>query len=103
MTSETAKAFQFWGALAAGIAAVGFSAGMLLGNYAKAADLEKVADALHEHVVNEAAKLGAVEATTRNIESDYHSVREQLWKIADRVGAQRVDEPHHVPARPERK
>ena len=96
MTADQAKALKFWGGLAGAIAAAGFSVGMLLGNYAKAADLEKVADALHDHAVNEAGKVGALEAQGRNIESDYHSVREQLWKIADQVGAQRVAEPLHV-------
>lgn len=96
MTLEAAKALKFWGGIAAGILAAGFSIGMLLGNYAKAADLEKTTDALNEHVAKSAERFGALEADTKNIESDYHSVREQLWRIADRVGALRVPEPPHV-------
>ncbi len=100
-SERRAKSLKFWGSLAVGIAAAGFSGGMLLGNYAKAADVEKIGDALNQHMTAEASKMGALEATTKNVESDYHSVREQLWKIADQVGAQRVAEPPHVmPALP---
>jgi hypothetical protein len=96
MEPKNVKTLQFWGAFAAALLGAGFSIGMLLGNYAKADDLERTRDELRAHVAESNGRMSALEATTRNVESDYHSVREQLWRIADRVGAQRVPVPPHV-------
>lgn len=109
----TVRRIQFWATVGMLVAGLGFSAAMFLSRYATAADLDKLGERqadtrslLEQHMVNEAAARGAIESQARNIESDYHSVREQLWKIADRVGASRVALPAHdavitvTPSRP---
>ena len=101
------KRIQFWATLALVVAGAGFSAAMFLTRYATAASLDKAveaqqetAKALNVHIASEASRMGSLESQGKNIESDYHWQREQLQKIADRVGAARVPAPEHEPAQP---
>lgn len=101
-TMKSAKRLYAAAMIFVGVAAAGFLTANYLQRYATAAELEKLQEkqvetqaALAQHMINEAAKLGAVEAQGKNIESDYHSIREQLWRIADRTGSPRVSMPDH--------
>jgi len=100
----TVKRIQFWATIGLLVAGVGFGAAMYLNRYATASELDKLGEKqaatqslLEQHMVNEAAKLGAIEAQGHNIESDYHAIRDQLWRMADRIGASRVAMPDHTP------
>jgi hypothetical protein len=106
------KKIQFWITLGLTIAGLGFGAALFLNRYAAAADVEKLADKaddinkqLSSHIAVEASRMGAIEAQAKNVEEDYHWTRDQLTRVADRVGAARVPVPEHAiikPAPPER-
>lgn len=99
------KRVQTIGAAVVAIFLAGVGTIMFLSaRFAAAQDVAKIVEAqtaasqeFHTHVVTEAAKMGALEAQSSNIENDYHSIREQLWRVADRVGASRVPVPSHEP------
>lgn len=101
---KLAKRLQFWGTIAITIFLGGAGTILFLSaRFAAARDVEKIVEAqaaasqeFNKHVVTEAAKMGALEEQGKNVESDYHAIREQLWRISDRVGARRVAEPAHV-------
>lgn len=99
---RTVKKIQFWATLGLTVAGLGFGAAMWMTRYAQVADVEvlsskqdSVAEKLQEHIVNESEKLGAIQAQSRRLEEDYHFQREQMWRVADRVGAPRVRAPEH--------
>lgn len=106
------RRIQTWATIGLTVAALGFGAAMFLNRYAAAADVEKLANKadditkqLSSHIAVEASRMGAIEAQTKNVEADYHWTREQLTRVADRVGAARVPVPEHdiiKPAPPER-
>jgi len=96
----TVKRIQFWVTLGLTIAGLGFGGAMFLNRYANAADLDRLAEkadetnrALTSHITAESSRQSALEVQTKNIEEDYHWQREQLQRIADRVGAARVPAP----------
>jgi hypothetical protein len=86
---------QFWAGLALAIAGLGAGAVLFLNRYAEAANLDKVSEQLQKHVKEEAERIGAVEARGKDIEEDYHWQRDQLQRIAESVGAERVPLPKH--------
>jgi hypothetical protein len=98
------KRIQFWATLGLTILGLGFGAAMFLNRYAAAEDVEKLSDKtediskqMQSHILHEGERLRTVEVQGKNIEEDYHWQREQLQRIADRVGAARVAPPkeHH--------
>lgn len=99
------KRVQTIGAAVVAIFLAGVGTIMFLSaRFAAAQDVEKItaaqaaqSAAFNQHVITEAAKMGALEAQSANIENDYHAIREQMWRVADRVGARRVPEPYHSP------
>lgn len=101
---QLAKRLQFWGGLAVAIFLAGVGTILFLtARFAAAADVEKIStaqeqtsEALTKHIIDEAAVTAALKEQGHNVESDYHSIREQLWRIADHTGAPRVAEPPHV-------
>lgn len=95
LAEHRVKSIRFWVTLAAVVAAAGFSAATLLDSFAKESDLQRVENALHEHIAVENGRVSALESTSRNLEEDFHVVEQQLWNIADRVHADKVPEPDH--------
>lgn len=104
---------RYWLGAVAGLVVIGAVAGFstlaYLDRYATAASLDRLEAAqaasereLAEHVVTSTARISALEASQRNIEADYHQISEQLWRIADRIGARHVDPPEHVIPGPSR-
>lgn len=99
--TATVKRIQFWVTLVVAIAGAGFTAAMFLSRYATGADLDKLGDkqqqttaTLQEHIVNETSRMSALEERSKAIEDDFHATERQLWRIADRVHAERVVAPH---------
>lgn len=102
------KRIQLWVTIALTVAGLGFGTAMFLNRYAAAADVDKLTEKadditrqLSTHIAAEASRQGALEAQSHNIEVDYHWQREQLQRVADRVGAMRVPVPDHTPLKPE--
>ena len=102
---EIVKTIKFWAVVAISTAGVGFTAATYMNKYAATSHVEKlstkidsVSQELNKHILEESSRLSAVEASAKNIEEDYHWQREQLQKIADRIGAERVADPAHVRA-----
>lgn len=89
------KRLQFWAALAFGVAGVGFFGAMYLNRYAQASDLERLSSHFNEHVVSESSRVSAVEERAKNMEDDVHWLRDQISRIAESVGAERVPLPKH--------
>lgn len=92
---RTTRAIRYWVALALTVAGLGAGTMAYLNRYAEAADLEKVADTLRTHMLEETSRMSAVETQGKNIEEDYHWQREQLQRIADKIGADQVEPPKH--------
>lgn len=97
---QTVKKIQFWVTLGLTVAGLGFGVAMFANRYAQKVDLEKVvekqdtiSEKMQEHIENESSRLGSIQAQNKRIEEDYHFQREQVWRIADRVGASRVKAP----------
>lgn len=100
---HAAKRHQWLLTLIGILLATGFGAAMYLQRYAQIADVDKIGgkvDIVHaqfnSHVAIEAARMSVVETQTKNIEADFHWNREQIQRIADRVGAKRVPPPDHM-------
>jgi len=100
---KAVKKLQLWGGIALGVLGLGFAAAVFLFSRFAATDVvnklsdkqEEVTKQFTDHVAAESSRMGRVEERGKNLEEDFHWQRDQLSRIAERVGARRVPAPKH--------